>query len=496
MGSQANEISRRQFLAKTAQTTAGVVAATALAGCATQKAAPAFATRVLGANERITMAAIGIRGRGLGHVKTFAGMKNVQLKTLCDIDENLYASRIKAAKDAQGVEPGTEFDMRRVFDDKDIDAVCTATPNHWHALLTIWACQAGKHVFVEKPCSHNVWEGRKMIEAACKYKRIVQVGFQNRSSGNVRQAIKLVQSGYLGEIFMTKGLCYKRRDDIGRYPDGPVPKGMGFGMTVGKKRTLMWDKEYLEKVHYDLWVGPAPKRPFNRNRFHYNWHWNWDYGNGDIGNQGVHQMDVARWALGVDKHPVEISSSGGYLAYDSAQQTPNMQTASFKYCCGKMLQFEVRGLLTNDEAGVKVGNIFYGTKGYLALSASGDTWATYLGPKNEPGETSKGAEAGADPSDLSGAAVGNFGRFINAVRSGKKSDIDADIEGGHLSSSLCHMANISYRVGRKLKFDGDAEKFVGDGEANRMLKGFPQEAKNGKHVAKGYRNPYVIPNRV
>jgi predicted dehydrogenase len=495
MGSKTSEISRREFLAKTAQTTAGVVAATTLAGCVTQKG-PVFATRVLGANERINMAAIGIRGRGLGHVKTFSGMKNVQLKTLCDTDENLYASRIKVAKEAGGVEPGTEYDMRRVFDDKEIDAVCSATPNHWHSLLTIWACQAGKHVFIEKPASHNVWEGRKMIEAACKYNRIVQIGFQNRSSSNVIQAIKLMKSGYLGEIVMTRGLCYKKRDDIGRYPDGPVPKGMGFGMTVGKKRTLMWDKDYLDKVHYDLWIGPAPKRPFNRNRFHYNWHWNWDYGNGDIGNQGVHQMDVARWALGVEKHPVEISSTGGYLAYDSDQQTPNTQTTTFKYCCGKVLQFEVRGLLTNDEAGVKVGNIFYGTKGYLALSASGDQWATYMGPDAEPGEKSGGAAEVADPTNLAGTAGANFGRFINAVRTGNKKDIDADVKGGHLSSALCHLANISYRVGRTLKFDGAAEKCVGDGEANRMLKGFPQEAKNGKIVAKGYRNPYAIPNRV
>jgi len=499
MACEINEISRRQFLAKTTKTAAGVVAATTLAGCSTQNhvVAPAFATRVLGANERVNMAIIGIRGRGAGHVRTFSGMKNVNVKTICDIDEHLYASRAKSAQEQQGVAPGTEFDMRRVFDDKDIDAISTATPNHWHALVTVWACQAGKHVYVEKPCSHTIWEGRKMIEAARKYNRLVQVGFQSRSSNNVLKAIKFIRDGGLGEVYMVKGLCYKRRDDIGRYPDGPVPKGMGFGMTVGRKRTLMWDKEYLEKVHYDLWTGPAPQRPFNRNRFHYNWHWNWDYGNGDIGNQGVHQMDVSRWALNKDEHPVKIGSFGGYFLYDSAQQTPNTQTASFEYADGKILQFEVRGLFTNDESSVKIGNIIYGSKGWMALSAHGDTWATYFGNKNEPGPTSEAAEAGSDPSNLAGSGGGgHFGNFISAVRSGKRSDLHAEIAGGHLSAALCHMANISYRLKRNLNFDGASEKFVGDKEANRMLCGFAK-VDNGKLVnVKGYRKPYVIPNKV
>jgi len=463
MASKSKKISRREFLDRSTKTAAGVLAAGALASCAEPQVAYAPGSRVIGANDRINMAVIGIRGRGGNHIGEFAKIPNVRVKTLCDIDERLYADRVKQVADSQGYTPNTEYDLRRVFEDKDIDAISTATPNHWHALVTIWACQAGKHVFVEKPCSHNIFEGRKMIEAARKYNRVVYVGFQGRSSKNVRQAMKFIHDGGLGDIYMAKGLCYKPRDGWKVVPDGPVPKG----------------------VHYDLWLGPADYQPFNENRFHYRWHWFWNTGNGDIGNQGVHQMDVARWGINKNEHPVKISSSGGYFAFPNCdQQTANIQTVVFEYADGKIIQFEVRGRHTNDEKGVRIGNLFFGTKGWMCLNSSGDTWETFLGRRNEPGPASEGAEAGADPSDLTGSGGGgHFANFIRALRSGRKEDITADIEGGHLSTALCHMANISYRLGRKLVFDGAAEKFVGDKQANRML-------------TRKYRKHYVVPKRV
>ncbi|MHC4658806.1 MAG: Gfo/Idh/MocA family protein [Planctomycetota bacterium] len=463
MSSKRKEISRREFLSRGTQTAAGVFAATTLASCTSPQPTPVAKGRVIGANERINMAVIGIRGRGGGLARSFAKIPNVRVQTLCDIDERLFAERVKQVAANQDFTPKTEYDLHRVFDDKDIDAIATATPNHWHALVTIWALQAGKHVYVEKPCSHNIFEGRRMIEATRKYNRLVCVGFQSRSSRNVRQAMKFIHDGKLGDIYMAKGLCYKCRDGWKVVPDSPVPDG----------------------VHYGLWLGPAEYQPFNENRFHYRWHWFWNTGNGDIGNQGVHQMDVARWGINKDEHPVKISSSGGYFAFPNCdQQTANTQTAAFEYSDGKILQFEVRGRYTNDEKGVRIGNLFFGTKGWMCLNSSGDTWQTFFGKKNEPGPTSAGADASADPSDLTGSGGGgHFQNFINALRSGKSADLTANIEGGHLSAALCHLANISYRLGRNLIFDGAKEKFVGDKEANRML-------------TRKYRKPYVVPKTV
>ncbi|HUT31750.1 MAG TPA: Gfo/Idh/MocA family oxidoreductase [Sedimentisphaerales bacterium] len=500
MSSNPPEISRREFLSRSTQTAVGALAATTLASCAGPQVVPAANSRVFGANERLNMAIIGIRGRGNGLAKNFAKIPNVRVKTICDIDENLFAQGIRDVEANQGVAPSTEYDLRRVFEDKDIDAIATATPNHWHALVTIWALQAGKHVYVEKPCSHTIWEGRRMIEAVRKYNRIVEVGFQSRSSRNVRQAMKLLHEGKLGDIYMVKGLCYKGRNNIGRYPDGPVPQGEQYSLTVGGEPLApeyQWHADYLKKVHYDMFLGPAPKRPFNRNRFQYNWHWHWDYGNGDIGNQGVHQMDVARWGINKDEHPRKIRAFGGFFAFDASQETANTQIAAFEYPDGKILQFEVRGLNTNDESGVRIGNLFYGTEGWMYLNSSGDTWETFFGRKNEPGPSSTTADASADPSDLTGSGgAGHFENFTNAVRSGKPEDLNADIEGGHLSAALCHMANISYRLGRDLTFDGAKEKFVGDKDANKMLAGFPQ-VRNGKVVeVHGYRKPYVVPEHV
>jgi len=399
-------------------------------------------------------------------------------------------------------------DMRRVFEDKDIDAVAVATPNHWHALAAIWACQHGKHVYVEKPVSHNIFEGRKIVEAANKYGRIVQAGFQNRSLKNVREAMEFLHKGGIGDVYMARGLCFKERDSIGRVPDG-IGKGPQYKYFVWNQPGVNYDADYMGRVDYDMWLGPAAQRPFNYNRFHYNWHWNWDYGNGDIGNQGPHQFDIARWGLNKNEHPVKVSSSGGYFGAESDQQTPNTQTAVFEYADGKILQFDVRGLYTNDEAamfkaikkteanvadpnaapkiteelmkiqdGISLGNLFYGTKGWMYLNDT--TWKTYFGRKNEPGPCSQTQQAAANSGSAAGAVSdSHFVNFIDALRSGKQEDLNCNIETGFMSTTLPHLANISYRLGRKLVFDGKKEKFAGDGQANDML-------------TRKYRKPYIV----
>ncbi len=455
--------SRRDTLKKLAAGAAGVTLGTM--GITAKSYA-----NILGANDRINMSVIGVRGQGFGHLRRWAGMaeeNNVRVRTICDIDENLFGDRVKAVTELQGDEPGTEIDMRRVFDDQNIDAVSIAAPNHWHALATIWACQAGKHVYVEKPSSHNIWEGRKMIEAARKYNRIVQVGFQNRSINNVRHAMQLLRDGIIGDVYMARGLCFKPRDSFGIAKDSEAPAGF----------------------HHDLWLGPAAWRPFNEKKAHYNWHWHWDTGNGDNGNQGPHQYDIARWGLGKDEHPVRIQSMGGYFKFsgkECSQETPNTQTTTYEYADGKLLQFEVRGLYTagEDSLDVKIGNLFYGTEGWMELR--GSNWKTYMGRDGEPGPASGDAKEEGGPALGYLAAAGgggHYNNFIAAVRSGNRSDQTCDIDVGHMSSALPMLGNISYQLGRELRFDGDSEEFTGDKEAN-------------KHLTREYRAPYIVPDTV
>jgi len=425
---------------------------------------------IIGANERINMCVIGVRGQGHGHLRRWAGMandNNVRVRTICDVDENLFPERIKTVTDLQGDVPGTEVDMRRVFEDNDVDAVSIAAPNHWHALATIWACQAGKHVYVEKPSSHNVWEGRKMIEAARKYDRIVQVGFQNRSINNVRKAMQLLHDGVIGDVYMARGLCFKPRDSFGIAKDSEPPEGL----------------------HYDLWLGPASWRPYNEKRLHYNWHWHWDTGNGDIGNQGPHQYDIARWGLGKNEHPVRVQSMGGYFKFgphECSQETANTQLSMYEYADGKILQFEVRGLYTagEDSLGVKIGNLFYGTEGWMEVR--GSNWKTYLGRDETPGPSSE--DSGSEQGEVLGYLAapgggGHYNNFIAAVRSGDKKDLTCDIDEGHTSTVLPLLGNIAYRLGRELHFDGRTEQFKNDHEANHML-------------SREYREPYVVPKSV
>ena len=419
-------------------------------------AAIATRGRILGANERIQLAIIGIGGRGRDHITTYSGLPECNIAAVCDVNQAARERATAQVIKLGGQKPKEYKDMREVFDDKDINAVSIATPNHWHALSTIWACQAGKDVYVEKPASHNMFESRKMIEAARKYKRMVQVGSQSRSNPLTQRAVALLKEGAIGKVYLSKGLCYKRRQSIGRKPDEPTPPG------------LDWAN----------FLGPAPMRPYNELRFRYNWHWFWDTGNGDIGNQGVHEMDIARWGLQMDAHPVKVSSSGGKYAYDDDQETPNTQLATMNWTPKEELMFEVRGLITGGESGMErpgniVGNLFYGSEGYMWID--GSTLKIYKGEKREVTLDEKGERGTAGNSP-------HMGNFLKAVRSRNHEELNAEIAIGALSADLCHMSNIAYRVGKTLKYDAKAQKFD-DGDANKLM-------------TREYRAPYIVPDKV
>ena len=461
-------ISRREFASRV-----GLAAAAAVVGPALH-AAPLAGARVRGANDRVVLASIGIRGQGNSLKRGFANLKNVEIKTLCDIDANLAPERIndKELADVPTFRPGFEQDLRRVFDDKDIDGVIIATPNHWHALATVWALQAGKHVYVEKPAAHTVAEGRRMVEAARRYNKIVQVGTMNRSRPMVRQAIKYIHEGGIGKVYMARGLCFKPRPAIGRYPDGPMAPGEKYTLNIeALAAEPTYDNAYLSKVNYDLWLGPAPARPFNRNRFHYNWHWHWDYGDGDTGNQGPHQFDIARWGLQKDEHPVAVSATGGYFGPESSQETPNIHTSLFRYADGTVLEFATRGFHTNDEGTQKIGNLFYGTEGWLWIDGDGRKWQSYRGWKDEkgPGSDAPPESGGSDPLVLTSIESPHYQNFVDALRAEDPKLLTCDIHEGHLSAALPQLGNIAYRTGRQLTFDAKTEMFVNDKEADRLL---------------------------
>jgi len=473
-----NGISRRDFTARLGVAAAGVVVGGDIFG-GFAKAAPHVSSRILGANDRVVTASIGIHSQGNSLKRGFAQLKNVEIKTLCDIDANLYPSRANDATllaKVPAFKPGFQQDLRKVLDDKDIDAVVIAVPNHWHALASIWAMQAGKHVYVEKPASHTVWEGRKMVDAARHYNKIVQVGTMNRSRPAVIEAIKFMRGGGIGKVYMARGLCFKPRPNIGKYPDGPMqPTDPPFSFTVGGKgNDGPYTTEYLSKVDYNMWIGPAPVKPFNRNRFHYNWHWQWDYGNGDTGNQGPHQFDIARWGLGKQEHPVRISSMGGYFgAQPTAQETPDMQTALYEYADGTVLEFGTRGEHTPDEGGVRIGNLFFGTKGWLWIEESGRHWQSYMGPlgaKNEKGPGSNTPkDATEEPTGLTTTEFPHYQNFVDAIRAGDPKILTCEILEGHLSAVLPHLANIAYLVKDTIVFDGKTETIKDNKKANELL---------------------------
>lgn len=409
--------------------------------------------KAFGANERIRIAVLGLNSRGQNHVDelmALATKSNVEIVMFCDPDMEVLQRRANEFKTKHGKTVLIEQDFRKAYDDKTIDAVTIASPNHWHALQAIWACQAGKDVYVEKPATHNLFEGRKMIEAAYKYNRIVQHGVQLRSSIAIREAVKHLQDGLIGNVYMARGLVFRQRADIGNKGISQTPS----------------------TLNYDLWCGPAPMRPFSKNYVHYNWHWHWDYGNGDVGNQGVHETDLCMWGLGVDKLPERITSMGGKFLWDDCKEVPEVLTSIYHYPKEKkIIQFEVRHWHTNLEGGAGVGNIFYGDKGYMVIKGYG-TYETFLGKNNEKGPSrSEKGELGL-----------HFENWIEAIRARDMSIQNGPVQSGHLASGLAHLGNISYRLGRQLEFDPIAERFIGEGEneANAM-------------TSRNYRAPYIVP---
>jgi predicted dehydrogenase len=470
--------SRRDFLKIT-----GAGVATAALSASTSSHAG-----ILGANDRVRVAVCGVRGRGNDHIHGFSRVPGTELAALCDVDENVSQQRVGEIEKMGLPKPKSYVDVRKLLEDKEIDAISIATPNHWHSLMAIWACQAGKDVYVEKPCSHNWFEGRQLVRAVKKYNRICQHGSQSRSNPGMIEAIHHLSDGTIGDVYMARALCYKLRPSIGHAKEEPVPAG----------------------VNYDLWTGPAPLKPFTRNRFHYNWHWIWDTGNGEVGNQAIHEIDIARWGLGVG-FPLSVSAMGGHFMFDDDQETPNTLNATFCFDASdgkrKMMELEVRHWITNHEEGIgtgaygasavppagltagankkpadkqpslgpkdaktnTVGNLFYGSKGYLAIDGY-DAYKTWLTDQVEPGPHGK-------------ASGDHYANFIDCVRSRRAQDIHSPIEEAHISTTLVHLANASYRLGRTLKFDAAKEIVVGDDDANGLLRGT-------------YRAPYLVPEEI
>ena len=449
--------------------------------------------QVKGANETLRCATIGFRGRGNSHIGSIKGMQQreqgVKLTALCDVDK-----KVLEAGAAKHKVTGYQ-DIRVMLEKEELDVVTVATPNHWHSLAAIWAVQAGKDVYVEKPVSHNVWEGRQLVNAARKYKKIVQTGTQARSSKCIQDAVQWVQAGNLGKIKVSRGLCYKRRGSIGDIPG---------------------TKDVPREVDYDLWLGPAPKKPLTRERLHYDWHWMWDYGNGDLGNQGIHQMDIARWFLGDMELSPRVWSVGGRLGYEDDGETANTQVIYHDYDSAPLI-FEVRGLGVKRGSGSRptyrggsVAVFVECEKGWVAVRSYGAVQAY-----DNDDKLIKEFKGGGD----------HFGNFIQAVRSRNPKDLTAEILEGHLSSALCHTGNISHRVGKDASVEDIRDVVKKDDSAleavDRMidhlavanevdLKATPltlgpaltmdtkAETFNGhaganKLLTREYREPYVVP---
>jgi predicted dehydrogenase len=462
-----------------------------------RKRAPAKATaKIVGANERIRIGVAGIHGRGGDHISGFARIPGVEVAYLIDPDSRIFNQRTKDVQRVGGNTPKCFQDIRQALDQKDLDAVSVATCNHWHALITYWACQAGKDVYVEKPCSHNVFEGRKCVEAARKYKRIVQHGTQSRSDARWARSCAAAQSGKYGKLLVSKAWASKVRWTIGFKPIKEPPKELDF----------------------NLWLGPAPVQPYHENLVHYEWHWFWDTGNGEIGNQGVHQMDIARWSIGELTQPFTVISMGGRWVnepdFKDQGQTPNEHLTVFDIG-GTLLVYEILGLNgkkgpAGGQTAQHVDNEFYLEEG------------TIKGGRFYP----KGKDKAEDlvEVDITIKPGGHYENFIAAVRSRKVEDLNADIATGHPSAMLCHLGNISYRLGKqvpfgqgydalgqnehitasvkaledqltrvlgvdlskatyqlgaKLRFDPKTEKFIDNPEADKLL-------------TRNYREPFVV----
>jgi len=449
--------------------------------------------RVLGANDRIRIAVAGINGQGKWrHLRGFGPMKDVEIAYIVDPDSRLFDSRAKLVKETAGYTPVCVQDIRQVLDDKNLDAISIVTPNHWHALIGIWACQAGKDVYVEKPCSHNIFEGRKLVEAARKYDRIVQHGTQRRSNPQWIQLVGDVRNGKYGKLLVSCGYASRTRRSIG-FKDPQAPP---------------------RELDFDLWLGPAPVRPFRANLVHYRWHWRWDFGNGEIGNMGSHQLDVCRWAMPDGAVPKSVISLGGRFGYEDQGETPNTQLTMIDFGEVKLI-LEIRGLVKDDQW--KITNAFYTDEGVIRDGK--------FFPK---GKGDGVPIENAPPASVPEQGPRHLRNFIDCVRSREREDLNAEILEGHQSTLLAHLGNISYRLGenvsfdrvtkafdgnqtfgesfedmkrhladtgqvdlanttyrlgRTLSYDAQAEKFVGAPDANQLL-------------SRPYRVPFVVPERV
>jgi predicted dehydrogenase len=398
---------RRTFIKTSAMAAAGI------------GLSPRSWAQVRGANDDVRFGVVGFRGRGRSHITDILAVKGARIVALCDVDQTVLDAEAQKLKDL-GHTIRTYSDVRQMLESTEIDAISTATPNHWHAPITIWACQAGKDVYVEKPVSHNIWEGQQMIETARKHRRIVQSGTQSRSHSGIQEAVAWVHAGNLGKITLARGLCYKRRPSIGKVT-GPqaVPA----------------------HINYELWTGPAPMQPLMRKELHYDWHWVWETGNGDLGNQGIHHMDIARWFLGEKDLAPHVFSIGGRVGYLDDGATPNTQLIHHAYAAAPLI-FEVRGLPAkagrepmDSLLGVSVGNVIHCEHGFLLLSIDGSI-AAY-------------DQSGRILRTFTGIYQNHHANFVKAIRSRQASDLTADISEGHISSSLCHVANISHRLGQQ-----------------------------------------------
>ena len=407
----AGPLSRRQFLESTAKNAAGVAAgAVSWAGVAATGEALAGGNSAA-PTERLRVGVIGLRGQGQVLLKGLATLPEVELVGLCDVDDGVLTA---SAKWCPGEQMRLERDFRRLLDDPRLQAVVIATPDHWHAVMATWACRAGKDVYLEAPLSHTLLEGRAILETARQTQRVVFPGLQQRSGGHFRSAIEFVRSGKLGRVHLAKAWTVHQRKSIGLRATGAVPQG----------------------VDYDLWQGPAAAQPFQPNRFHYNWHWFWDYGAGELGNWGVHMLDLARWGLGVEL-PQTVSASGGKFHFDDDQETPDTLFAQFAYP-DKNIIWEHRLWTSHPQEGRSTAVAFHGELGTLLVDRGG--WKVY-GQKD------------AVAVDASECTVSHLRRFVAAVKSRDTSAAIADLHEGIVSSSLCHLGNLAYRTGEVLRFD-------------------------------------------
>ncbi len=395
-------------------------------------------------SDRLRLAIVGVGSRGSAHIKEILPVPNVEIGALVEVDGARAEAASQTIFQRTGKRPIIESDMRRVFEDKSIDAVTIATTNHWHALSGIWAMQAGKDVYVEKPVSHNVFEGQKLVEAARKYKRVAAGGTQRRWWGRWRKAVELMHAGVIGDIYQGNFVFPGSRDSIGFKPVKQPPAN------------LNWDK----------WVGPAPMQPYHENLVHYNWHWLWDFGNGELGNNGIHMIDIVRWAMR-KKLPTAVRSTGGRFGYKDQAETPNTQNVTWMFADGSSIVGQLRGLYTQEPMSWD----FFGTKGHLHMKQNGE-FLIKLGRNKQ-----------LEPPVESPANIDHFANFADAVRARDPKLLHAEIEETYLSTALCHLGNISHRLGRELKFNPDTVRFVNDKEADALL-------------TRPYRASYVVPEKV